>query len=106
MEENLFAEQERTDTAEEAYTAPVPERPGTYLVWAILATALCCMPLGVVSIVYAAQVSTLYDTGRYAEAQKASRNARRWAVWSAVTGGAAILVYILALLAMVLVDTL
>lgn len=106
MEENIYAQQEKTDTATETADAHFPERPDTYLVWAILATALCCLPLGVVSIVYAAQVSTLYDTGRYAEAQNASRNARRWAFWSAVTGGAAILVYFLAILAIVLIDTL
>lgn len=103
MEENIYAQQERTDTEKETAAAPVPERPDSYLVWAILSTALCCWPLGVVSIVYAAQVSTLYDTGRYAEAQNASRNARRWAFWSAITCGAIILAYILALLAIVLI---
>lgn len=106
MEENIYAPQGDKPTADEAHDTRVPERPDSYLVWAILSTALCCVPLGVVSIVYAAQVSTLYDTGRYAEAQKASQDARRWASWSAVTGGAIILAYVLVILVAVLADTL
>lgn len=47
---------------------------------------LCCLPLGIVSIVKANQVSGLWAQGRYAEAQKASADARTWAIWGAVIG--------------------
>ena len=60
--------------------------PATYLVWAILATLLCCMPFGIVSIVKASQVSSLYSQGRYQEAVAASEAAKKWAIWSAVAG--------------------
>ncbi len=65
-----------------------PAMPATYLVWAILATLLCCMPFGIVSIVKASQVSSLYYQGNYAEARAASRAARNWACeqWCDCTG--------------------
>ncbi len=53
---------------------------------AILCTVLCCLPLGIVSIVYASKVSGLWTQGRYAEAQLASANAKKWAIWGAVAG--------------------
>ena len=37
--------------------------PPNYLVWAILSTVLCCLPLGVASIVYAAQVNSKWYAG-------------------------------------------
>lgn len=62
------------------------QQPDSNLVWGILATVLCCLPLGVVSIVYASKVSGLWAQGRYPEAQEASTNAKKWAIWSAVAG--------------------
>ena len=60
--------------------------PDNYLVWAILCTVLCCLPLGIVSIVYSTKVSGLWSQGRYAEAQAAADNAKKWAIISAVVG--------------------
>lgn len=58
--------------------------PDNYLVWAILSTLLCCLPAGVVSIVYSSKVSGLWAQGRYGEAQAASASAKKWAIISAV----------------------
>lgn len=63
---------------------PPPDIP-TYLVWSILTTLFCCMPFGVVSIVYAAQVDSLRYSGRIAEAWNASAKAKQWATWSALS---------------------
>ncbi|BBX98693.1 CD225/dispanin family protein [Mycobacterium lacus] len=60
--------------------------PDNYLVWAILVTVLCCLPFGIVSIVYSTRVSGLWSQGRYAEAQAASANAKKWAIIGAITG--------------------
>ena len=83
-----------------------PAMPDTYLVWAILATLLCCMPFGIVSIVKASQVSTLYYQGNYAEARAASRAARNWAIASAVSSGAIVLVYVAVFFGTVLIGQL
>jgi heme/copper-type cytochrome/quinol oxidase subunit 2 len=58
--------------------------PPNYLVWAILTTVLCCLPLGVFSIVFAAQVNNKWALGDYAGAQESSAKAKRFAIWSAV----------------------
>lgn len=58
----------------------------SHLAIAIIATLLCCVPLGIVSIVYAAKVSQLVSLGKIAEAQEASKKAQMWA-WIAVGAG-------------------
>ena len=67
-------------------------RPQNYLVLAILSTIFCCMPAGVVSIIYAAKVNGLYAEGRYNEAIAASKNAKTWGIVSLVS---AILLWII-----------
>lgn len=59
-------------------------RPDTNLVWAILSTMLCFLPLGVVAIVKAAQVDNLWNSGCYEEAIKASNDAKKYSIYSAV----------------------
>jgi len=56
------------------------------LVWAILTTLFCCLPLGIVSIVYAAQVDGKRAAGDLAGAREAARKAGLWALWSALIG--------------------
>ena len=59
----------------------MPPRPDSYLVWAILTTVLCCMPLGIVAIVKSSQVESRYNQGDYAGAQKASEDAKKWCIY-------------------------
>jgi predicted secreted protein len=60
--------------------------PPNYLVWAILTTLFCCLPLGIASIVFAAQVNGKYSAGDVRGAQEASEKAKKFAIWSAVAG--------------------
>lgn len=73
---------------------PTSEPPSNNLVWAILTTIFCCLPLGVVSIVFAAQVNSKWQAGDYAGAQDASRKAKQWAIWSAVAGVVVAVLYV------------
>lgn len=71
--------------------APQPPPMGTpkipnYLVHSIVATVLCCLPAGIVGIVYASQVNGKLASGDIAGAQKASQNARLWTIISVVAG--------------------
>ncbi len=63
-----------------------PPCPNTYLAWAIIATIFCCIPFGIVSIIYAGQVSTKYNQGDYAGALKSSERAALWLIVAIVTG--------------------
>ncbi len=53
------------------------------LVWAIVTTLFCCLPLGIVSIVYATQVDGKRAAGDLAGAREAADKARFWALMSA-----------------------
>ena len=72
-----------------------PPMPDNYLVFAILTTVACCLPLGIVSIINATKVSSAYAMGDYAGAQKASNDAKKWAIWSAVAAGIVWIIYII-----------
>ncbi len=69
--------------------------PNNNLVWAILTTILCCLPFGIVSIVKATQVNSLWAQGQTAEAQAAADAAKKWAIISAVLGVIAIVLSII-----------
>jgi hypothetical protein len=66
-----------------------PPRPpiNNYLVQAVLTSFCCCMPIGVVAIIYAAQVNSKLHTGDIAGAQAASSKAKMWS-WIALGSGA------------------
>jgi hypothetical protein len=58
----------------------------TYLVPAIITTLCCCLPVGVVAIVYAAQVNSKLTAGDLAGATEASNKAKLW-TWIAFGAG-------------------
>lgn len=76
-----------------------PIKPDSNLVWGILTTIFCCLPFGIVSIVYAAQVDSEWTQGLYEEARRSARKARNWALASAISGAIIVLLYLLVALA-------
>jgi len=64
-----------------------------YLVFAILATVLCCLPAGIPAIIYAAQVNGKLQAGDLAGAQAASNNAKMWCLISLGLGLGVIVLY-------------
>ncbi|MTE25917.1 CD225/dispanin family protein [Winogradskyella ouciana] len=72
-----------------------PQRPNSYLALAIISTILCCLPTGIVSIIYATQVNSAYEDGNYTKAVSASKNAKTWGIVSIVLAALGWLVYIL-----------
>ena len=90
-----------------SYTPP-PPRPSyggapppptgqipNYLIQSILVTICCCLPLGIVAIVFAAQVNSKLAQGDWAGAQEASNKAKMFC-WIAF--GVGIVVGILSLI--------
>ena len=57
-----------------------------YLVPAVLVTLCCCLPGGVVAIIYAAQVNSKLAAGDIAGATAAARTAKMWTWISAGAG--------------------
>jgi hypothetical protein len=100
--------QQATAPPAPAYAAPPPgmaptfSAPGgvmprvpNYLVQAILCTLCCCLPFGVVAIVYAAQVNGKLQDGDYEGAVAASKNAKMWCWISFGIGLAANIVFLI-----------
>ena len=72
-----------------------PSYVPNHLVWAILSTLFCCLPLGVASIVFAAQVNGKWAAGDFAGAQESARKARQFALWSTIVGVVVIVLYVI-----------
>lgn len=64
----------------------MPPMPPTHLTGAILTTICCCLPLGIVAIIYASKVSPAYMRGDYDAALKASSRAELWVILAFVLG--------------------
>ena len=65
---------------------PKPKKPDNHLLKAVISTILCVPILGVVAIVYAAQVDSNYNSGFYEDAEDKSRKANGWANAAMVVG--------------------
>ena len=68
-------------------------KPPNYLALAIITTILCCLPLGIVSIVFSTQVNSKYAAGDYEGALKASKNAKLFWILAAVIGVVGSIIY-------------
>ncbi len=74
---------------------PGGQPPANNLVWAILSTIFCCVPLGVASIVFAAQVNGKWAQGDVAGAQESADKAKKFAIWAAVAGVVLAILYVI-----------
>ncbi len=61
--------------------------PRTYLGWAVAATVLCFLPLGLVALFFGLRTSSAVADGRLDDAVRSSRRARRWIVATVIVGG-------------------
>jgi Interferon-induced transmembrane protein/zinc-ribbon domain len=78
--------------------APAGQPVPNYLVFAILTTVFCCLPFGIVSIVYAAQVNSRVAGGDHLGALEASSKAKTWAIVSLLCGIVPIGFYVISMI--------
>lgn len=71
------------------------EKPSTSLVLSIIVTILCCLPFGIIGIIYASKVDSCWNAGNFDEARENSRKAKTWALVGLVLGFVTYLIYIL-----------
>jgi hypothetical protein len=67
------------------------------LIWAVLCTIFCCLPFGIVAIVYAAKVDGLALAGDTQGAQLMADKARNWALAGLFTGPLLLILYVFVL---------
>lgn len=77
----------------------MPSNPGppppNGLVGAILTVIFCCLPFGIVAIVKAAQVNSLWAAGQYQAAQDAADASRKWTTAGVITGLIGTVIYVI-----------
>ncbi len=78
-----------------SYNQPQRDIPPTHLVWSILTTILCCMPLGIVAIIYSSKVETAYNRGDYKMALKYSNDAKNFSIASLIVGAVTTIIVII-----------
>ena len=65
---------------------PLPPKVPNFLIHSIVATLCCCLPFGIVALVYSAQVNTKLAAGDVAGAQASSKSAKTWVIGALVAG--------------------
>lgn len=83
--------------AQPPYQGPPPDN---YLVWAILATVLCCLPLGIPAIVFASQVNSKWAMGDVAGAHESANKAKQFSMWSAIVAVVGVVLYLIFIVAL------
>lgn len=67
--------------------------PDSGMVWAILTTIFCCLPFGIVAIVKASNVSTLWAQGNYDAAMAAAKSSKNWSLAAAISAVVVWIIY-------------
>jgi hypothetical protein len=65
---------------------PPPPKVPNYLIHSIVVTLCCCLPFGIVALVFSAQVNTKLAAGDVAGAEASSKSAKNWVIVSVVAG--------------------
>lgn len=68
--------------------------PRTWLLESILVTLFCCLPFGIVGIINATKVESLYLSGQYDMAEYYSREAKKWTIWGLVSSAILVMLYL------------
>ena len=66
-----------------------PEKPINwvpYLVLSIISTVCCCLPFGIVGIVFSVKINSALNAGNYEEAAQNAKMAKIWTIVSFVVG--------------------
>ena len=74
--------------------------PKNFLIESILVTIFCCLPFGIVGIVFASQVNAKFDVGDYEGAVKASQEAEKWVTLAFASGLLIAFFYLIFMLAL------
>ena len=82
MESNVVEGQVVDAGAREALAATVPN----YLVGAILTTLCCCLPFGIVSIIFSVQANSKKAAGDIAGAIDSAKKAKLWLILGVAIG--------------------
>lgn len=87
-------EQEQLTQEQNAQEQVPMLKPDNHMALAIFTTVCCCLPLGIVAIVKANSVNSLYMMKQYQAALMASNEAKKWSIIGIVLSLVAWVIYI------------
>ncbi len=64
----------------------VPPPVQNHLGFAIFTSLCCCLPIGIIALIFAAQVNSKLAAGDVAGAQRSAQSARTWALIAFIAG--------------------
>lgn len=73
----------------------MPPKPDNNLVLAIVCTACCCLPLGIVGIIKASKVNGLYLAKQYEAATLMAQEAKKWSIIGIAIGFVIQVIYVI-----------
>lgn len=76
--------QQNWQSAYSPVSNPAPVKGSTYLIWAILVTLFCCLPLGIPAIVYASKIDSCNAQGDFAGAAENAGKSKKLMIIGAV----------------------
>lgn len=85
------------------FPPPMAPPPNNHMVFAIITTVLCCLPLGIVSLVKASEVNAKWAGGQFAAARESAESARKFAMWGMIVGGVVILLAVILYVVLIVV---
>jgi hypothetical protein len=74
---------------------PIGPQPKSYLVESILVTLFCCLPFGIVGIIYSAMAKSAFDRGDWQIGYANASTARTWTLVGFLCGLVPVLIYLL-----------
>lgn len=81
--QNTWTQQQAVQPQQPEATEPCPP---TNLVWAIVSTICCCLPAGIVAIIYSVKVTNRYNMGDIKGANRASEVGAWWCIAAIILG--------------------
>lgn len=63
----------------------IPKLPNL-LPWAIVSTICCCLPLGIMAIIYTEKALSYHHEGDFERSQTQIRMAKLWLLWAFILG--------------------
>lgn len=63
----------------------IPVKPDNNIPLAIFTTLCCCIPLGIIALIKASSVDSLWNQGKHQEAIKASESAAKYCRWGIIS---------------------
>ncbi len=93
----LFPEGPEMETSfsGQPHAQPLAVAPKNWLIESVLVTIFCCLPIGIVGIILALLVDTLWKEGHKEAAERLSMEAGRWVKYGIICGVIALILYML-----------